>query len=213
MPPRTREQRSGDTREAILDVAERLFAEHGVFAVSNRHISQAAGQGNNAAVGYHFGTKTDLVRAIVRRHAGPTEALRETMLARLGGSPGLRELIDCLVRPGAEHLAALPEPTWYGRFSAQVTTDPGLREIVLEETYSPSVQHIIDGLHRCLPDLPAPVRTQRGDMTRLLLTHSLAERERDLAAGTVSHAGWDRYATGLVDALGGLWTAPVTPVG
>lgn len=114
MPGRTREDRGSATRGAILDVAERLFAEHGVFSVSNRHISQAAGQGNNAAVGYHFGTKTDLVRAIVRRHAGPTEALRETMLARLGDSPGLRELIDCLVRrrraPGRAAGADLVRP-------------------------------------------------------------------------------------------------------
>ncbi|MGO4759077.1 TetR family transcriptional regulator, partial [Streptomyces sp. 2MCAF27] len=51
------------TRELILTAAERLFAERGVYAVSNRQVSEAAGQGNNAAVGYHFGTKADLVRA------------------------------------------------------------------------------------------------------------------------------------------------------
>lgn len=47
-----------------MTAAERLYAEHGVFGMSNRQVSEAAGQGNNAAVGYHFGTKTDLVRAI-----------------------------------------------------------------------------------------------------------------------------------------------------
>lgn len=56
------------TRERILNAAERLFAEHGVYAVSNRRVSEAAQQGNNAAVGYHFGTKADLVRAIARKH-------------------------------------------------------------------------------------------------------------------------------------------------
>ena len=63
--PRTRQAHATDTRELILTTAERLFAEHGV-AVSNRQISEAAGQANNFAVGYHFGTKTDLVLAIVR---------------------------------------------------------------------------------------------------------------------------------------------------
>ncbi|KHL05512.1 TetR family transcriptional regulator, partial [Sinomonas humi] len=33
------------TRNALLDAAERLFAEQGVVAVSNRQISEAAGQG------------------------------------------------------------------------------------------------------------------------------------------------------------------------
>jgi cytochrome P450 len=51
----------------ILATTERLFAERGIHAVSNRQISEAAGQGNSAAVGYHFGTKADLVRAIARR--------------------------------------------------------------------------------------------------------------------------------------------------
>jgi len=73
-----RTDRASTTQEAILTAAERLFAEHGVFAVSNRQVSEAAGQGNNAAVGYHFGTKTDLVRAIEQRHRVSIECLRKT---------------------------------------------------------------------------------------------------------------------------------------
>src|SRR5699024_7108128 len=59
-----RADRGAGTREVILDTAERLFVEHGTGVVSNRQISEAAGQGNNTAVGYHFGTRADLVRAI-----------------------------------------------------------------------------------------------------------------------------------------------------
>ena len=80
----SRTDRASLTREAILVAAERLFAEHGVFAVSNRQVSEAAGQGNNAAVGYHFGTKTDLVRAIEHKHAIPVEKLREQRVAEMG---------------------------------------------------------------------------------------------------------------------------------
>ena len=75
-----RADRANETREAILSAAERLFAERGVFAVSNRQVSDQAGQGNNAAVGYHFGTKADLIRAIVRRHNEPVERLCEQMV-------------------------------------------------------------------------------------------------------------------------------------
>jgi AcrR family transcriptional regulator len=52
-----------------------------VHEVSNRQISEAAGQGNNTAVGYHFGTKTDLIRAILRRHREPVEARRKELYA------------------------------------------------------------------------------------------------------------------------------------
>lgn len=44
------------TREALLTAAERLFAERGVQAVAHRQISVAAGQRNQAAVNYHFGS-------------------------------------------------------------------------------------------------------------------------------------------------------------
>lgn len=71
-----RDEQVSATREALLTAAERLFAEHGVHAVANRQISEAAGQGNNAAVSYHFGTKVDLVRAIARRHAEGIEVGR-----------------------------------------------------------------------------------------------------------------------------------------
>jgi Bacterial regulatory proteins, tetR family len=63
--------RSVSTRQAILSAAERLFAERGMYAVSNRQISEAAGQGNNAAACYHFGTRTDLLRAIENKHRVP----------------------------------------------------------------------------------------------------------------------------------------------
>ncbi|MFE3652278.1 TetR/AcrR family transcriptional regulator [Streptomyces sp. NPDC059152] len=204
--------RSAGTRETLLAAAERLFAEHGVFAVSNRQISEAAGQGNNAAVGYHFGTKTDLIRAVVRRHAEPVDALRRRMLARTGDSHDVRDWVACLVRPGAQHLAQLGSPTWYARFAAQLMTDPVLRELMIDEAFGPSIERNLDGLNRCLPDLPLPVRIERGAMARHLMVHTLAERERSLADGTPTvHPDWETYADGLVDAITGLWLAPVTP--
>jgi AcrR family transcriptional regulator len=97
--------RAGATRERILDAAERLFAEHGVRAVSNRSVAEAAGQGNNTVVGYHFGTKADFVRALIRRHTAEMDARREAMVAALGSAPDVRRWVDCLVGPVAEHLA------------------------------------------------------------------------------------------------------------
>jgi AcrR family transcriptional regulator len=207
-----RAERGSETRELILAAAERLFAEHGVVAVSNRQVGEAAGQGNNTAVGYHFGTKADLVRAIVRKNAEPIELLRLRMLAEIGDSPEVRDWVACLVRPATEHLAALGSPTWYARFGAQVMTDPTLREIMIEEQLSsPSLLRILDGLNGCLPSLPVEVRMERGDMARQLMVHMMAERERALAEGTSTpRSSWRDAATGLIDAITGLWLAPVS---
>ena len=199
------------TRELILTAAERLFAERGVNAVSNRQVSEAAGQGNNTAVGYHFGTKADLVRAIVRKHATQIEEIRARLLAGIGDSPDVRDWVDCLVRPIPQHLGALGGPTWYARFCAQIMTDPVLHQIVVDESLtSPSLRKIIDGLTACLPDLPPEVRAERSEMARHLIVQMPAERERALAENRPTpRATWDDAATGLADALVGLWLAPV----
>jgi AcrR family transcriptional regulator len=208
----TRTERASSTREAILTAAERLFAEHGVFAVSNRQVSEAAGQGNNAAVGYHFGTKTDLVRAIEQKHRAPIERLREQMVAEIGDSTDMRDWVACLVCPLTEHLAELGNPTWYARFAAQVMADPAYHNIVVKDALSsPSLVQVIDGINRCLPDLTRHVRVERNIMVSNLLMHTCADRERSLAAGTsVPRPSWQAAASGLIDAIVGLWLAPVT---
>jgi len=212
-----RSDRASSTQEAILVAAERLFAEHGVFAVSNRQVSEAAGQGNNAAVGYHFGTKADLVRAIEEKHRGPIEQLREHMVAKLDSKEahvaGMRDWVACLVCPLTEHLEALGNPTWYARFAAQAMTDPAYHDIVVKDALSsPSLVQVIDGISACLSDLPAAVRFERNIMASNLLMHTCADLERALAAGTsVPRPSWRAAATGLIDAVVGLWLAPVTP--
>lgn len=225
------------TRELIMTAAERLFAEHGVAAVSARQIGEVAGQGNTAAVGYHFGTKTGLVRAIIAVHTEDIERIRARMAdraaqAEAAGSGSLRDWVSCLVRPSTDHLASLGAPTWFARFGAQVLSDPQLRPMLLEEAYrSPAIIRILEGVDRSLSGLPAGVRAERDDMALHLIVHVAASRERMLAenagaaapangtagraatCGPVSHATWHDAATGLIDAIVGLYQAPVTPVG
>jgi AcrR family transcriptional regulator len=207
-----RSARVNATRELILTTAERMFAERGVHEVSNRQISEAAGQGNNTAVGYHFGTKTDLVRAIVRKHAEPVEARRRELLAELGADPDIRDWVTVLVRSATDHLGSLGTPSWLARFSAQLMNDPSLRQIQLEESLtSPTLQRIIEGLGELLADLPPQVRMERGDMARHLIIQMTAEFERARAEGRpTARATWREMADGLIDGIVGLLTAPVT---
>jgi AcrR family transcriptional regulator len=199
--------RAAATRETILATAERLFARDGVGAVSNRQISDAAGQGNNTAVGYHFGTKTDLVRAIVHKHTARIEQLTAQQLAQHPAGAELRDWVACLVLPLTDHLAAQDGPSWYARFCAQVMTDPVLRRVVLEDALdAQALQTTIEGVSRCLQALPPVIRAARSDMARHVLLHTCAERER---AGPDA-AGWADTAALLVDAITGLLTAPVT---
>ncbi|MBY8860880.1 TetR/AcrR family transcriptional regulator [Nocardia sp. CA2R105] len=207
-----RTTRADRTRESILTAAERLLAEQGVAAVSSRRVSEAARQGNNAAVGYHFGSKADLLRAIVRKHTTAIELIRSDLLTAAADSTELRDWVACLVRPYTEHLAALGNPTWYARFAVQAMADPTYREIMTDEAFSaPSFQQTVEGLNRCLPTLPLPVRLERQEMASHLLLQVCAERERSLARGVPpTRRSWADAATGLIDVLVALWSAPIT---
>lgn len=207
------EGRGAATRNAILETAVRLFAERGVLGVSNRQIGAAAGMGNTSVVGYYFDSKSDLVRALVRRFNDQVNIGRERRLAQLGDAPDLRDWVVCLVHPYLEHLEADGSPTWYARFIAQVMTDPGFRQILVDETASESMQRILSGLGECLPDLPDRVLRERSRIGSHVIVQMCAERERALAEGLpVQPAAWDEAATSLVDVLIGMWTAAMTRV-
>ena len=210
--PGSRGRQAAGTREAILATAERLFAEHGVTSVSSRQISEAAGQGNNAAVGYHFGTKADLIRAIVHRHDEVIEQSRRRHVDRVGADATAREWVACLVLPFTEHLAAAGATCWYARFLVQLSTDPALREIIDDEMLaSAQIARIGQGLAPCLAGMPAAVREERLQMVRRLLLHTCAERERALAvSGGAPGPAWKQTSKMLVDAIAGLLLAPVS---
>ncbi|GAA1206876.1 TetR/AcrR family transcriptional regulator [Prauserella alba] len=206
-PPTT-----GSTREIILVTAERLFAERGVYNVSNRQISEAAGQGNNAAVHYHFGTKNDLITALVERHQAALARRRADYVTQVGDDPELRDWVACIVLPVTDHLAELGRPTWFARFNAQLVTDPRLHPI-LDSRFraDPAMATALRGLHRCVSHLTPEVRAERSDITKHLMMHMAADRERALALGTPTHRDtWSAAATGLIDAIVGLWRAPAS---
>ncbi|WP_323055088.1 TetR family transcriptional regulator [Saccharopolyspora sp. NFXS83] len=170
-----------------------------MYAVSNRQIGEAAGQGNNFAVGYHFGGKEELVRMIMRRHAERVEHVRIRMVAELSQSTEVHDWVACLIRPDA--VSGGPgHPSWYARFGAQVMADPGLRRIAIHDSLTTvPLQQVLDGLNRCLPSLPRSVHLERSAMARNLMSYTFAERERALAENTTTpRSTWEDT---LIDAI------------
>lgn len=90
-----------DTRTQLLDAAEHLFAEHGYRGTSVRAITQRAGA-NLAAVGYHFGSKAELMAAVARRVVEPVTAAQraglDALLARTP-EPPVGELVAAFAGP------------------------------------------------------------------------------------------------------------------
>jgi hypothetical protein len=142
------------------------------------------------------------------------------MAAEAAGSGDLRDWVSCLVLPSTDHLASLGAPTWFARFAVQVLADPGLRPLLMNETYaSPALGQALKGVDGCLSGLPAAVRAERDDMVLALIVHMIGRHEHLLAgAGREPgapdpRASWHGTATGLTDAIVGLYQASVTPPG
>ncbi|WP_017607649.1 TetR/AcrR family transcriptional regulator [Nocardiopsis xinjiangensis] len=90
-----------DTRTQILDAAERLFAERGYRGTSVRAITDLAGA-NLAAVGYHFGSKAELMAAVARRVIEPINTAQHAGLDRLlarTSDPAVTELVEAFAGP------------------------------------------------------------------------------------------------------------------
>src|SRR5690242_2107614 len=94
-------------RTALIDAAERLFAEHGSDGVSLRDITTAAGATNASAVQYHFGDRRGLVRAVLAKHEVEVDRRRHELLDayEAKGEADIRQLAAALVEPLAAELA------------------------------------------------------------------------------------------------------------
>jgi AcrR family transcriptional regulator len=92
-----------DARSAILDAAERAFAELGFGGASLRAIARQAGV-NQALVHYYFDNKDGLFSAVIDRRAGDINRRREARLEALfaAGPPRLEQVVDALLRPTIE---------------------------------------------------------------------------------------------------------------
>lgn len=112
--------RSGDnTKTAILDAAEALFAAASFDIVSMRDVAAKA-KVPLGLINYHFQSKEKLFEAIIARRSDELNNRRRDAFAALKGKPDLREVLDVFLRPYLE-LMLEGGPGWraYGRLLAQ----------------------------------------------------------------------------------------------
>lgn len=142
-----------DTKQRILDTAERLIAERGYAATSLRHIISEAGV-NLAAVHYHFGSKEDLLDELILRKAAAVNAERLALLERFESEAGGNPV------PVEKVLAAFFEPMIAaGRQSPQFLKvmgrmfSEGLIPAIVAKHFQPTFGRFTQSLRRALPHL------------------------------------------------------------
>jgi len=153
-----RAQATAPVRERILEVAERLFAEHGMSGVGLRAISAEA-KVNLASIAYHFGSKDGLLEALFAQRAAPIAEERLRLLAACyekAPQPTLEDILDAFLRPA---LVLGVEPRFGGpafvKLRARLAMEPEtLSRKILSKAFDLSSRKFIEAFTEALPDMP-----------------------------------------------------------
>jgi len=181
--------RHHQTRQRILDVAERLFARRGLDAVSVRDITREA-RANLGAINYHFGTKRKLILAVFDRRMTPLTQERFSALDALekaagAGAVPLESLLEAMFRPAVLHaLDKQGGGAVFARLMARLMLEPnpGL-EPFLRTHIEPVVRRFDASLMRAMPNLSAEDVFWRMHLLIGALHHSLLMMDKTLPNG------------------------------
>jgi AcrR family transcriptional regulator len=159
------------TKVQILDAAIRLFGDRSFESVSLRDITAAA-KANLGAVNYHFGSKLNLIREVLKALAAPINEERIALLAKYeaslkGQPPNLETVIRLLVGPFV-HAARNKQSRsfYYPRLLMLARALPGnLIGSFISDQHDAMARQFINAMSRAVPELGREEAFWRYDFT------------------------------------------------
>jgi AcrR family transcriptional regulator len=146
---------STETKDQILTVAERLFAECGFAGTTLRTVVSEAGV-NLAAVHYHFGSKEELFRAVVARFARPIVEQELQLLSELKARkelPSVEAIVAAMLKPSFEILAQDDDAHLIrANFMGRCRTEPERVQSIAYAEFAPASEAFLDMLQLVLPE-------------------------------------------------------------
>lgn len=207
-----RQARTVDTRNRLMRAMEKLSAQKGSENVTVKELIEEAGQKNESALQYHFGSKEGLLAAIHKSRFAQTQTKRREMLTEsLAGdtSPSLRDLCYLMVGPTFQLCKSDPghkqwAKAWGAKNAALIR--PSLEEEAVDE--GNSLQIIIKLLRESLPHLDDSMFEIRYlNVVRFSnLSMSNQAREKGGFSGEIA----DLFLSNLLDLLVGMFMAEVS---
>jgi len=201
-----------DTRARLIVAAEKLFGEKGIHSVTLKEINGAAGQRNESALHYHFGSKASLVEAILVHRSSDIDAdrmRRVDALMAAGKEKDLSAVLRATFLPMTSMLET-EEGVRFIRFLAQVLNDPDfdLPNLAMSGKLQGANQANVL-LIASLGDLAPEIAIQRQRFLVEMAVNSLAiwARHHD---SVNEAAARDLFVANLLDSLEGFLTAPVS---
>lgn len=212
LEPGGKTARRGDTRMRLLTAAEKLFGERGLHGVTLKEINAAAGQRNESALHYHFGSKARLIDAILGQRVKIIDARRVERIDALMAAGRERDL-HAILRATFEPLTELldsEDGVRFVRFAAQVLNDPDfdLPAVALRSGYE-GIARANALIVAALGDMPPEIAVQRQRfMVEMALTSLSIWTRRDDAM--TDARGRAFFVANLLDEIAGALTAPVS---
>ncbi len=212
------DRRRAETRHLLTVTAERIFALEGVSNTPLRRITQAAGQRNESAIQYHFGSREAVVQAILDLRTSVVNADRVRMLeveqARADGSPlSARIIARIMVEPLARHLRRAGAESHYIRFLAQLWLDRGMWRRFENRSQDTGLTACLKALHQANPHLPRSIVDQRFGLAIQMLNLGLASMEQLISERGDAY-DWDKgeaRIANLVDCIEAIFLAALSP--
>ena len=142
-----------NTKQKILDTAERLIGDQGYSGTSLRQIIGEA-EVNLAAIHYHFGSKEELLDELIVRKVGPVNEERLARVDRLeansaGETLKVEGVLEAFLMPVAE--AADQDPQFV-RMMGRILAE-GLMQKIAEKHFHTVKVRYVNALRRALPAL------------------------------------------------------------
>jgi TetR/AcrR family transcriptional regulator, regulator of cefoperazone and chloramphenicol sensitivity len=201
-------KRGAGTRRRIIVAAADLFAERGVEAVSLKEILERAGQSNESAIHYHFGSREGLVLAILRQES-PAEPARAEMLQQIedrGDHAALADCVAALVLPVGEAM----KTRWgrnYIRLAAQA-----IRQLPIEERIrpvEPTSRRALEMIEQRMVGIPPDLREERLGAAITLTAELWSSRAEEIEHRHASNLPEEAFERDLVAILVEMLSAPV----
>lgn len=175
-----------DTKQKILDTAERLIGEQGYAATSLRNIISEAAV-NLAAVHYHFGSKEDLLDEVICRKASTVNTKRLALLdafeAEAGSAPvPVEKVLAAFFDPMIEAGSLNPQ---FVRLMGRIYAE-GLLPAIVAKHFQPTLARFAQALRRSVPHLSEAELASRFQFMIGAMSHAVSAERQFSVEGTGS---------------------------
>lgn len=203
----------------LLDAAERLIATRGP-SVPLRQISLAAGQRNNSAVTYHFGSRRGLVEAVWERRTEIVNRERAEMMEDIrnqGMSEDVHALMQAHLLPMTHEIGA-HLPSYWARFNNVALAgmplvfldsfDADLARYVDREVPMRTLSYLFQLMRKSIAGGAEPAAGLHVALMVRSVIGALASWERDQEHGLINAASLGPFTDGLVEMGAVMLTRP-----